>query len=81
MNSLRCSTRKRTNALAYFATASLRTKKGFLDLTPGIGATNPTVLPSKGRFEALPYHKTFYGRNLRIFIIRYSVCAWQAFPA
>jgi hypothetical protein len=27
------------------------------------------------------YYKAFYGRNLRIFVISYSVCPWQAFPA
>ncbi len=27
------------------------------------------------------YYKTFYGRNLRIFVISQSVCPWQAFPA
>jgi hypothetical protein len=26
-------------------------------------------------------YKTFYGRNLRIFVISYSVCPWQTFPA
>ncbi len=26
------------------------------------------------------YYKTFYGRNLRIFVISYIVCPWQAFP-
>jgi hypothetical protein len=25
-------------------------------------------------------YKTFYGRNLRILIISWSVCLWQAFP-
>ena len=25
--------------------------------------------------------KLFYGRNLRIFVINYIVCPWQAFPA
>jgi hypothetical protein len=28
-----------------------------------------------------PYHKTYYGCNLQISIINYSVCPWQAFPA
>jgi len=27
------------------------------------------------------YYKTFYGRNLHIFVISQSVCPWQAFPA
>ncbi len=27
------------------------------------------------------YYKTFYGRNLQIFVMSYSVCPWQAFPA
>ncbi len=27
------------------------------------------------------YYKTFYSRNLRIFIISQSVCPWQAFTA
>jgi hypothetical protein len=27
------------------------------------------------------YHKTFYGRNLQIFRICWSVFPWQAFPA
>ncbi len=27
------------------------------------------------------YYKTFYGRNLRIFIINLCVCLWQAFTA
>ncbi len=27
------------------------------------------------------YYKTYYGRNLRIFVISLSVCPWQAFPA
>jgi hypothetical protein len=27
------------------------------------------------------YYKTFYGRNLRTFIISWSVCPWQAFAA
>jgi hypothetical protein len=27
------------------------------------------------------YYKTFYGRNLQIFVISYSVCPWQAFQA
>ncbi len=27
------------------------------------------------------YFKTFYGRNLQIFIISLSFCLWQAFPA
>ncbi len=27
------------------------------------------------------YHKTYYGRHLRISIISLSVCPWQAFPA
>ncbi len=26
-------------------------------------------------------YKTFYGRKLRLFIISYSVCPWQTFPA
>jgi hypothetical protein len=26
-------------------------------------------------------YETFNGRNLRIFVISYIVCAWQAFPA
>jgi hypothetical protein len=26
-------------------------------------------------------YKTFYVRNLRIFILSYSVCPWQGFPA
>jgi hypothetical protein len=26
-------------------------------------------------------YKTFYGRNLLFFVISYSVCTWQAFPA
>jgi hypothetical protein len=26
-------------------------------------------------------YKTFYGRKLQIFVICYSVCPWQAFPA
>jgi hypothetical protein len=26
-------------------------------------------------------YKTFYGHNLRIFIMSLSVCPWQAFPA
>jgi len=26
-------------------------------------------------------YKTFYVRNLRNFVISYSVCTWQAFPA
>jgi len=25
-------------------------------------------------------YKTFYGRNLRMFVISYSVCPWQDFP-
>ncbi len=27
------------------------------------------------------YYKVFYNCNLRIFVISYSVCPWQAFPA
>jgi hypothetical protein len=27
------------------------------------------------------YYKTFYGRNLQIFAISYSVCPWQALLA
>jgi hypothetical protein len=27
------------------------------------------------------YYKTFYGRNLRMFVISYGVCPWQAFQA
>jgi hypothetical protein len=27
------------------------------------------------------YYKTFYGHNLQIFVISWSVCPWQAFPA
>ncbi len=27
------------------------------------------------------YYKAFYGCNLRIFVISWSVCPWQAFPA
>jgi hypothetical protein len=27
------------------------------------------------------YYKTFYSRDLQIFVIRWSVCPWQAFPA
>jgi len=27
------------------------------------------------------YYKTFYGRNLRISVISWSVCPWQASPA
>jgi hypothetical protein len=27
------------------------------------------------------YYKTYFGRNLRIFVISYSVCPWQVFPA
>ncbi len=27
------------------------------------------------------HYKTFYDRNLRVFIISQSVCLWQAFPA
>ncbi len=26
-------------------------------------------------------YNTFYGRNLRMLVISYSVCPWQAFPA
>jgi hypothetical protein len=26
------------------------------------------------------YYKTFYGRNLQIFVISSSVCPWQAYP-
>jgi hypothetical protein len=26
------------------------------------------------------YHKTYYGRNLRISVISLSVCPWEAFP-
>ncbi len=26
------------------------------------------------------YYKTFYGRNLQIFVISQSVCPWQALP-
>ncbi len=26
-------------------------------------------------------YKTFYGRKLRLFVLSYSVCPWQAFPA
>ncbi len=26
-------------------------------------------------------YKTFYGRNLQIFVISWSACPWQAFPA
>jgi len=27
------------------------------------------------------YYKNFYSCNLRIFVISYSACPWQAFPA
>jgi len=27
------------------------------------------------------YYKTYYGRNLQIFMISLSVCPWQAFSA
>jgi hypothetical protein len=27
------------------------------------------------------YYKTFYGGNLKIFVISENVCPWQAFPA
>jgi hypothetical protein len=27
------------------------------------------------------YYKTFYRRNLQIFVISWSVCPWQAYPA
>jgi hypothetical protein len=27
------------------------------------------------------YYKTYYGHDLLIFEISYSVCPWQAFPA
>jgi hypothetical protein len=34
------------------------------------------------RFQTWPlYFETFYGRNLRNFVISKSVCPWQAFPA
>jgi hypothetical protein len=26
-------------------------------------------------------YKTFYGRNLRIFVISWSVCSWKVLPA
>ncbi len=26
-------------------------------------------------------YKTFYGRKLQLFIINWSICPWQAFPA
>ncbi len=37
---------------------------------------SPHLINSRGL-----YYKTFYDRNLPIYVITYSVSAWQAFPA
>ncbi len=37
---------------------------------------NPLSIPSRCQC-----YKTFYGRNLRIFVISQSVCPWQVLPA
>jgi hypothetical protein len=37
--------------------------------------TSSTIFATKPRGQS---YKTFYGRNLRIFVISYSVCPWQA---
>ncbi len=56
-------------------------------LASGDGSERPLILGTGSFFlnsltEARDlYSKTFYGRNLRIFIISPSVCPWQAFPA
>jgi hypothetical protein len=40
-----------------------------------------TVLVKTYQLLGGKYYKTFYGFNLRIFVISWNVCLWQAFPA
>jgi len=40
------------------------------------GITTPEACQASGQC-----YKTFYVRNLRIFVISWSVCPWQGFPA
>jgi hypothetical protein len=71
-------------------------RKSFVTLAPGVeqdfrqaeheedGADSGQLAAGQCRhFEAIHLaqcYKTFYGCNLQIFIIRQSVCPWQAFP-
>ncbi len=38
-------------------------------------------LPQSQRLSRGQCYKTFYDRNLRLFVISWSICRWQTFPA
>jgi len=43
-------------------------------MVKGLSAVTPTA------GTRVLYYKTFYDRDLRIFLTNYSVCPWQAYP-
>ncbi len=66
-----------TNTLAYYRLHSLRIRIVFMIQAKG-------AYPQSGTPQGTPScqsYKTFYGRNLLFFVISWSVCPWQAFPA
>ncbi len=58
----------RENTLAYFTEVTM--KKDYITLVPNIE-----------RHSWVKSYKTFYHRNLQIFVISQNVCKWLAFPA
>jgi hypothetical protein len=66
---------KVSNTPAYYDTATVTPVKCCLVYAPRVNAIK---LFWKLRAQC---HKTFYGRNLRIFVISSSVCPWQAFSS
>ncbi len=64
----------------------LQSKKRFANTTPDIQMQNMATTVNTKRLETIEhllsmtqFYKTFYGRNLRIFVISQSVCLWQSF--
>jgi hypothetical protein len=56
------------NALAYFA----RLSKKFYEMDPSL---------LKSVIDLVPIKQTFFVHNLQIFLMSWSICPWQAFPA
>jgi S-adenosylhomocysteine hydrolase len=54
------------------------------EVAAALAEANISVFAWKGQTEEDFWgqsYKTFYGRNLPIFVMSWSVCPWQAFPA
>jgi hypothetical protein len=54
---------------------------GLKDVSICLGFKQKSICGKERKLLSMDLHyKTFYGRNLQIFVISESVCPWKAFP-